>query len=39
MLNIRFAPEDLSKREKKVIMAYRAKSEIQHAVNILLGIE
>jgi len=39
MLNIRFAPEDLSEREKKVIMAYRTKSEIQHAVNILLGIE
>jgi transcriptional regulator with XRE-family HTH domain len=39
MLNIRFAPEDLNEKEKKIVMAYRAKTEIQHAVNILLGIE
>ena len=33
------SPEDLSDQERKVIMAYRTKPDLQKAVNILLGLE
>ncbi|MDR0306107.1 MAG: helix-turn-helix domain-containing protein [Chitinispirillales bacterium] len=39
MLDIRFNPEDMNSHEKEIIMAYRTKTEVQHAVNILLGLE
>ena len=38
LLDVRLSPEDLNEQERKVIMAYRAKPELQNAVNILLGI-
>ena len=37
--SVRLSPEDLSDQERKVIMAYRTKPDLQKAVNILLGIE
>ncbi len=39
LLDVRLAPEDLNEQERRVIMAYRAKTELQNAVNILLGVE
>ncbi len=39
LLDIRLAPEDLNEQERKVIMAYRTKTDLQNAVNILLGID
>ena len=39
MLDVRLSPEDLSDQERKVIMAYRTKPDLQKAVNILLGLE
>ena len=38
LLDVRLSPEDRNEQERKVIMAYRAKPELQNAVNILLGI-
>ena len=39
LLDVRLAPEDLNEQERKVIMAYRTKTDLQNAVNILLGID
>ena len=39
LLDIRLKPEDMNEQERRVIMAYRQKLDIQHAVNILLGVE
>lgn len=39
LLDVRLAPEDLNEQERRVIMAYRAKTELQNAVNILLGVD
>ena len=39
LLDVRLSPEDLSDQERKVIMAYRTKPDLQKAVNILLGLE
>lgn len=39
LLDVRLFHEDLNEQERKVIMAYRTKTELQNAVNILLGIE
>ncbi len=39
LLDVRLSSDELSDQERKVIMAYRTKTELQKAVNILLGIE
>lgn len=39
LLDVRIDPEEISSTERKVIMAYRSKSHLQQAVNILLGID
>lgn len=39
LLDVRLSPEDLSDQERKVIMTYRTKPDLQKAVNILLGLE
>ena len=39
LLDVHLSTDTLSEQERKVIQAYRAKTELQHAVNILLGIE
>lgn len=39
LLDVHLSADDLSDRERKVIQAYRRKTEVQQAVNILLGIE
>ena len=39
LLDVRLNPEDMDEHEKKVIMAYRTKVNLQPAVDILLGIE
>ena len=39
LLDVRLSPDDLNDLERKVIRAYRTKTELQHAVNILLGVE
>ncbi|MDY3937328.1 MAG: helix-turn-helix transcriptional regulator [Oscillospiraceae bacterium] len=38
LLDVHLTDDELSIHEKKVIEAYRAKREIQNAVDILLGI-
>jgi transcriptional regulator with XRE-family HTH domain len=39
LLDVRLSPDDLNDQERKVIKAYRTKTELQQAVNILLGID
>ena len=39
LLDVRLSPDDLNDQERSVIKAYRTKTELQHAVNILLGVE
>lgn len=39
LLDVHLSAEELSSQERKVIEAYRANPDLQHAVNILLGIE
>lgn len=39
LLDVRLSPDDLNEQERKVIMAYRTKPDLQKAVNILLGLE
>lgn len=39
LLDVRLSSDELNDQERKVIMAYRTKTELQHAVNILLGVE
>ncbi len=39
LLGVHLSPDDWSEQEKKVIQAYRNKPDLQHAVNILLGID
>ncbi len=39
LLNVRLTSDELNTHEWKVINAYRAKTDLQHAVNILLGID
>ena len=38
LLDVRLSSDDMNPQEKKVLLAYRAKIELQKAVNILLGI-
>jgi transcriptional regulator with XRE-family HTH domain len=39
LLDVRLSPDDLNEQERKVIIAYRTKPDLQKAVNILLGLE
>lgn len=39
LLDVRLSADDLNDQERKVILAYRAKTELQQAVNILLGVD
>ncbi|MDP4120785.1 MAG: helix-turn-helix transcriptional regulator [Bacillota bacterium] len=38
LLDIHLPQDELNDHERKMIMAYRAKPELQQAVNILLGV-
>ncbi len=38
LLGVQLMDGELSEKERKLISAYREKTELQHAVNILLGI-
>ena len=39
LLDVKLSTEELSTHERKVIQAYRMKTDLQHAINILLGLE
>ena len=39
LLDVRIDPEELSPQERRVIMAYRTKTHLQQAVDILLGVD
>ena len=39
LLDVRLSPDDLNDQERNVIKAYRTKTELQQAVNILLGVD
>lgn len=39
LLDVHLTTDELNDQERKVIKAYRAKTELQQAVNILLGLE
>ncbi|HBG75473.1 MAG TPA: hypothetical protein DDW86_00755 [Clostridiales bacterium] len=39
LLDVHLSPDNLSDIKRRVIMEYRKKPELQHAVNILLGVE
>lgn len=39
LLGVQLSTDELSERERSVIKAYRAKPELQKAVDILLGLE
>ena len=39
LLDVRLSSDELNDTERKVIKAYRTKVNLQHAVNILLGID
>ena len=39
LLNVRLASDELNDKERKIIISYREKTDLQKAVDILLGIE
>lgn len=39
LLNVRLSQDEFSEHERNLIKAYRAKEDLQKAVNILLGID
>ena len=39
LLNIFLNTDELSEHERQIITAYRSRSNIQHAVDILLGVD
>lgn len=39
LLNVHLTDDNVTEHEMKLIKAYRVKTDLQHAVNILLGIE
>lgn len=39
LLDVRLSTDELNDHERKVIKAYRTKTELQQAVDILLGLE
>ena len=38
LLDVRLSPDEYSNHEKQVLEAYRSKPELQHAVDVLLGV-
>lgn len=38
LLDVRLSPDEYSDHEKRVMEAYRSKPELQHAVDVLLGV-
>ena len=39
LLDVKLPTDELNDKERKIIIAYRTKTELQNAVDILLGIE
>ena len=39
LLDVRLSSDELNDKERKIIMSYRAKTDLQKAVDILLGVE
>ena len=39
LLDVTLTEDEFSRQERELIRAYRSKPELQHAVNVLLGIE
>ena len=39
LLDVKLSTDELTDHERKVIRAYRMKKDIQHSVNILLGVD
>lgn len=39
LLDIRLSSGNMTDQERQVLTAYRAKPDLQHAVNILLGVD
>ncbi len=39
LLDVRLSPDELNDQERKIIKAYRTKTHLQQAVNILLGVD
>lgn len=39
LLDVRLSTDELNDKERRIIKAYRVKSDLQKAVDILLGIE
>ena len=39
LLDVKLSTDELSDKERKVIQAYRLKTDLQHSVDILLGID
>lgn len=39
LLNVRLSLDEFTEHERRIIMAYRAKKDMQKAVDILLGID
>lgn len=39
LLDVHLSDEEITEQERKILQAYREKTELQHAVNILLGID
>lgn len=38
LLGIRVSTDELTEQERRVLLAYRSRTELQQAVNILLGV-
>ena len=39
LLDVKLSTDELTDKERKVIQAYRLKTDLQHSVNILLGLD
>lgn len=39
LLDVKLSTDELTDHERKIIRAYRMKKDIQHSVNILLGVD
>lgn len=39
LLDVRLSSDELNDKERKIIMSYRSKTDLQKAVDILLGVE
>lgn len=38
LLDVKLTTDELTEHERSIIRAYRAKKELQHSVNLLLGV-